>query len=64
MVFHILGDGISRFDDGPKNTLLRCMICTFGSSGVNLNSKIKIVIYGKTEDIPLYELRDVVKTGR
>lgn len=66
VVFHILGDGISRFDDGPKNknTLLRCMICTFGSSGVNLNSKIKIVIYGKTEDIPLYELRDVVKTGR
>lgn len=65
-VLPILGDGISRFDDGPKNknTLLRCMICTFGSSGIKLNSKVRFVIYGKSEDIALYELKDVIKTGR
>lgn len=66
VVFPILGAGISRFDDGPKNknTLLRCMLCTLGSSGLDFNSRIKVVIYGKAEDIPLYELRDVVKTRR
>lgn len=66
VVLPILGSGISRFDDGPKNknTLLRCMLCTLGSSGLDFNSKLKVVIYGKAEDIPLYELRDVVKTRR
>lgn len=79
VVLPILGDGISRFDDGPKdkNTLLRCMICTYGSSGISLNSKIKVIIYvddkkkdndikksNTTQEIPLYELRDVVKTRR
>lgn len=63
----ILGDGITRFDDGPKekNSLLRCMICTLNGSGRSFNSKIKIVIYGDSNNIPLYELKDVVNsTGR
>lgn len=61
VVLPILGTGISRFDDGPKNkeALLRCMLCTFNSSGVSLNSKLKIVIYGNTKDIPLYEFKSI-----
>lgn len=61
VVLPILGTGISRFDDGPKgkDDLLRCMLCTFNSSGVSLNSKIKIVLYGNSNDIPLYEYKDV-----
>lgn len=59
----VLGDGITRFDDRPKdrNALLRCMVCTLNASGISFNSKIKMVIYGKPKDIPLYELKDVVK---
>lgn len=59
----ILGDGITRFDDRPKNkySLLRCMVCTMNASGSSYNSKIRIVIYGKSKDIPLYEIKDVVK---
>lgn len=61
VVLPVLGTGISRFDDGPKDKddLLRCMLCTFNSSGVSLNSKIKIVLYGSTGDIPLYEYKDI-----
>lgn len=57
----VLGDGISRFDDGPKDkeTLLRCMLCTLNSSGVSLNSQIKIVVFGDTKNIPLYEYKDI-----
>lgn len=28
-------------------------------SGVSLNSKIKIVLYGSAEDVPLYEYKDI-----
>lgn len=61
VVLPILCAGISRFDDGPKNNeaLLRCMLCTFNSSGVSLNSKVKIIIYGKPNEIPLYEYKDI-----
>lgn len=61
VILPILGTGISRFDDGPKDKddLLRCMLCTFNSSGVSLNSKIKIVLYGSAEDVPLYEYKDI-----
>lgn len=61
VVLPVLGTGISRFDDGPKDKddLLRCMLCTFNSSGVSFNSKIKIVLYGSTGDIPLYEYKDI-----
>lgn len=62
VVLPILGAGISRFDDGPKdkNDLLRCMLCTFNSSGVSLNSKIKIVLYKSADDFPLYEYKDIL----
>lgn len=57
----LLGAGISRFDDGLKDnkTLLRCMICTLKSSGVNLSSSVKILLYGEKRDIPLYEYKDI-----
>ena len=60
----LLGTGISRFDDGPKNkeALLRCMLCTLNSSGVTLNAKVKVVIYGDAKDIPLYEFKDMFKS--
>lgn len=63
IVLPILGEGITRFDDRPKNkdSLLRCMVCTMNASGKTYNSKIRIVIYGNPKDIPLYELKDVVK---
>lgn len=46
VVLPILGYGITRFDDRPKNknALLRCMVCTLNASGRSYNSKIKIVI--------------------
>lgn len=61
IVLPILGAGISRFDDGPKNpeALLRCMLCTFNSSGVSFNSKVKIVVCKNSEDIPLYEYKNI-----
>lgn len=57
----ILGNGISRFDDGPKNTeaLLRCMLCTLNSSGISLNSLVEVMIFGNAKDIPLYEYKDM-----
>ena len=57
----VLGTGISRFDDGPKDkdALLRCMLCTLNSSGVSLNSKVNIVIYGNIKDIPMYEYKNM-----
>ena len=60
----LLGTGISRFDDGPKNkeALLRCMLCTLNSSGVTLNAKVKVLIYGDAKDIPLYEYKDMFKS--
>lgn len=60
----LLGTGISRFDDGPKDkeALLRCMLCTLNNSGVTLNSKVKVVIFGDDKDIPLYEYKDIFST--
>lgn len=60
----LLGTGIARFDDGPKDkeSLLRCMLCTLNSSGVSLNAKVSVVIYKNIEDIPLYEYRDIFHT--
>lgn len=61
VVVPVLGTGISRFDDGPKgrDTLLKCMLCTLNSSGISLNSEIKVAIYGNAKDIPLYEYKDM-----
>lgn len=60
----LLGTGIVRFDDGPKDkeSLLRCMLCTLNSSGVSLNAKVSVVIYGNAEDISLYEYRNIFHT--
>ena len=57
----VLGTGISRFDDGPKDreSLLRCMLCTLNSSGANLKSKIDIIIYGDVKDISMYEYKNM-----
>lgn len=62
VILPVLGDGITRFDDGQKNTqtLLHCMLCTLNSSGRTLKSKITIVIYGKAQ-IPLYEYKEMFR---
>lgn len=62
----LLGTGISRFEGGGKNreSLLRCMLCTLNSSGIEFNSKIRIVIYGDAKDIPLFEFKDMFKSIR
>ena len=61
IVLPVLGTGISRFDDGPKDreALLRCMLCTLNSSGVSLKSKVGVIIYGNVKDIPMYEYKDM-----
>ncbi len=63
VVLPVLGNGISRFDDGPKDkeALLRCMLCTLNSAGVSLNSQVKVVIFGDIKDIPLYEYKDMFR---
>lgn len=64
IILPLLGAGISRFDNGPKNkeALLKCMLCTLNSSSVSLNSEVRIVIYEDTKDIPLYEYRDMFRS--
>lgn len=64
IILPVLGTGISRFDDGPKNRddLVRCMLCTLNISGICLKSKVKIVIHGNEKEIPLYEYRDILHT--
>lgn len=66
VVLPLLGTGISRFDDGPKEkeALLRCMLCTLNGSGVSLNSKVKIVLFADAKDIPLYEYKDLFRFVR
>ncbi len=61
IVLPLLGTGIARFDDGPKqkDSLLRCILCTLNSSGVSFNSKVKIIIYGDNNGIPLYEYKNI-----
>lgn len=64
IVLPLLGSGISRFDDGPKEdaALLKCMLCTLNTSGVSLNSEVTIVLYNEAKDIPLYEYREMFKS--
>lgn len=64
VVLPILGSGITRHDDGPKNKdeILRCMLCTLNSSGITLNSKIKIILYDDENKIPLYEYKDIFRS--
>lgn len=64
IVLPMLGTGISRFDDGPKDKrdLLRCMLCTLNGSGASIKSEIKIVIYGDAKDYALFEYRNMFKS--
>lgn len=59
----LLGDGITRFDGvttkPDPNELLRCMICTLRSGGVQINAPITIFIYDKLNEINLYDLKGV-----
>jgi len=59
----LLGNGITRFDgvsaSPDPNELLRCMICTLRSGGVQIKAQITILIYDKIEEINLYELKGV-----
>lgn len=63
IVLPVLGTGIPRFDDGPKDNdaLLRCMLCTLNSSGVSLKSEVKVVLFGQGKELPLYEYRDMFR---
>ena len=64
IVLPLLGSGISRFDDGPKEkeALLKCMLCTLNASGVSLNANVKIVLYENAKDIPLFEYKNLFKS--
>lgn len=59
----LLGTGISRFDEDPKDkeALLRCILCTLNTSGVSLNSDIKVGIYGNAKDIPLFKYKSIFR---
>ncbi len=59
----LLGNGITRFDFGPKSetSLLRCMLCTLNGSGINLDSNITIFLHSKKHNIPLYEYTDIFR---
>ena len=63
VVIPLLGAGIQRFDDGPKEkeSLLKCMLCTLNSSGISLKARIKIVLFDNTKDISLYEYKNLIK---
>ena len=59
----LLGSGITRFDGTPHKSnfdLLRCMLCTLRTSGVNINQTITIL---QTEEamqsINIYEIKGV-----
>ena len=64
IVLPILGSGIPKFIGGGKDkeNLLRCMLCTLKGSGVDLTSKVKIVIFGDASGIPLYEYKNLFKS--
>lgn len=64
IVLPLLGSGISRFEDGPKDkgALLRCMLCTLNGSGVTLNAKVKIVLFNDAKSISLYEYKDMFRS--
>ena len=59
----LLGDGMTRFDGlsaSPNpNELLRCMICTLRSGGVQIKAPITILIYDNLDEINLYDLKGV-----
>ena len=60
---YLLGSGITRFDGTPQKSnfnLLRCMLCTLRTSGVNINQPITILLTEETmQSINIYELKGV-----
>ena len=59
----LLGSGITRFDGTPHKSnfdLLRCMLCTLRTSGVNINQPITILLTEEAiQDINIYEMKGV-----
>jgi len=59
----LLGSGITRFDGTPhksKFDLLKCMLCTLRTSGVNINQPITILLTEEAiQDINIYEMKGV-----
>ena len=59
----LLGSGITRFDGTPHKSnfdLLRCMLCTLRTSGVNINQPITILLTEETmRSINIYEIKGV-----
>ena len=57
----LLGSSITRFDGTPIKSninLLRCMLCTLRTSGVNINQAITILLTEETiQDINIYEMK-------
>lgn len=59
----LLGSGITRFDGTPhksKADLLKCMICTLRTSGININQPVTILLTKEAmEEINIYEIKGV-----
>ena len=59
----LLGSGITRFDGTPHKSnfdLLKCMLCTLRTSGVNINQPITILLTEETiQDINIYEMKGI-----
>ena len=59
----LLGSGITRFDGTPHKSnfdLLRCMLCTLRTSGVNINQTITILLTEEAmQSINIYEIKGV-----
>ena len=64
IVLPLLGTGITRFDDGSKNSmeLLGCMLYTLYRSNLDFNRTITIVLWKGNADISLHKVKDIVKT--
>jgi hypothetical protein len=59
----LLGAGITRFDGTPyksKSDLLKCMLCTLRTSGLNINQPITILLTKEAiQEINIYEMKGV-----
>ncbi|GHS92740.1 hypothetical protein FACS1894203_5320 [Bacteroidia bacterium] len=59
----LLGSGITRFDGTPHKSnfdLLKCMLCTLRTSGVNINQPITIFLTEEAiQNINIYEMKGV-----
>lgn len=59
----LLGSGITRFDGTPHKSnldLLKCMLCTLRTSGVNINQQITLLLTEEVlQNINIYEMKGV-----